>query len=356
MISLKPSSGHAGAIRPAAWRQAWREAAAEPGIAAEPTGQEQLREAIAEHLRMGRGLSVDKRDVVVTGGTREGLVLVLMALADGRRLRVGVEDPGHPGLRNVVPLTGNTTVPCAVDDAGVDVGLLHDDLDVLLVTPAYQYPLGASMPATRRRALLDWAAATGTVIIEDDFNAELRYRTSPVPPLAALGTKADVVTLGTFTTLLNRSAASGYVAASEPLAESIRRTRRVMGMPVSPVTQLAVAHLLRNGHVRRNTKAVHNRLAKRREVVAAEIIPQLIQRGAAVTEMAESNGVDLAVTFPTPTARDAYTRELADKGIESGRLDALWSGRDDGLIVSFAHLTEPDFRRVVEVMRSGSPN
>lgn len=303
---------------------------------------------------MGRGLNVDKHDVVVTGGTREGLVLALMALGSGTRLRVGVEDPGHPGLRNVVPLTGNTVVPCAVDEAGVDIDLTPDDLDALLVTPSYQYPLGASMPAARRRALLDWAAATGTVIIEDDFNAELRYRTSPVPPLAALGGKADVLTLGTFTTLLNRSAASGYVAASAPLADDIRRTRTVMGMPVSAVTQLAVAHLLRNGHVRRNTKAVHNRLAKRREIVAAEIIPELTRRGATVTEMAESNGVDLAITFPSPAARDAYAHELSDQGIESGRLDALWSGRDDGLIVSFAHLTEPDFRRVLEVMRSGS--
>ncbi|MBP3947503.1 PLP-dependent aminotransferase family protein [Corynebacterium sp. Marseille-P3884] len=354
VISLKPSSGHAGAIRPAAWRQAWREAAADPAVVTEPTGQQQLRQAIAEHLRMGRGLNVDKRDVVVTGGTREGLVLVLTAVAGGNRLRVGVEDPGHPGLRNVIPLTGHTSVPCPVDDAGVNLDTLPNDLDVLLVTPSYQYPLGASMPATRRRALLDWAAETDTVIIEDDFNAELRYRTSPVPPLAALQTSAHVVTLGTFSTLLTRSVAAGYVASTSPPAEDIRRTRAVMGMPVAAVTQLAIAHLLRNGHVRRNTKAVHNRLAKRREIVAAEIIPQLLRHGATVTEMAESNGVDLAVTFPSPSARDTFARQLADQGIESGRLDALWSGRDDGLVVSFAHLSESDFRKVLEVMRSGS--
>ena len=303
---------------------------------------------------MGRGLNVDKRDVVVTGGTREGLVLVLTAVAGGNRLRVGVEDPGHPGLRNVIPLTGHTSVPCPVDDAGVNVDALPNDLDVLLVTPSYQYPLGASMPATRRRALLDWAVETDTVIIEDDFNAELRYRTSPVPPLAALQTSAHVVTLGTFSTLLTRSVAAGYVASTSPLAEDIRRTRAVMGMPVAAVTQLAIAHLLRNGHVRRNTKAVHNRLAKRRKIVAAEIIPQLTRHGATVTEMAESNGVDLAVTFPSPSARDTFARQLADQGIESGRLDALWSGRDDGLVVSFAHLSESDFRTVLEVMRSGS--
>ena len=209
------------------------------------------------------------------------------------------------------------------------------------------------MPASRRSTLLEWASTNGTVIIEDDFNAELRYRTTPLPPLAALGTGAQVVTLGTFTTLLNRAVAAGYVAASSPLAENIRQTRAVLGMPVAAVTQLAIAHLLRNGHVRRNTKAVHNRLAKRRSIVAAKIVPALTARGAVVTEMEGSNGVDLAVAFDSPADRDRYARALAAHGIESGRLDTLWSGRDDGLIVSFAHLSEPDFNQVLEIMSSG---
>lgn len=365
-ISLKPSSGHAGAIRPAAWRQAWREAAADPATVTESTGQVELRNALAEHLRTGRGMRVDRENIVVSGGTREGLMLVLMAIGDGKPLRIGVEDPGHPGLRKIIPLAGHTVVPCSVDDAGIAVqdlpqvlphvlpealsdaqpDALPDNLDAVIVTPSFQYPLGASMPAARRRELLDWAATTGTVVIEDDFNAELRYRTAPLPPLAALETTAHVVTLGTFSTLLNRSVAAGYVATTSPLAHDLRRTRAMLGMPVSAVTQLAIAHLLRNGHVRRNTKSVHNRLARRRDVIAARIIPQLAAHGASVTEMAESNGVDLAVTFPDSPARDDFARDLRQRGIEAGRLDALWSGRDDGLILSFAHLSEPDFERV----------
>lgn len=373
-ISLKPSSGHAGAIRPAAWRQAWREAAADPATVTESTGQVELRNALADHLRTGRGMGVDKENIVVSGGTREGLMLVLMAIGGGKPLRIGVEDPGHPSLRKIIPLAGHTVVPCRIDDAGIAVrdlphvlphalpealpdtrpDALPDNLDAVIVTPSFQYPLGASMPAARRRELLDWAARTGTVVIEDDFNAELRYRTAPLPPLAALETAAHVVTLGTFSTQLNRSVAAGYVATTSPLAHDLRRTRAMLGMPVSAVTQLAIAHLLRNGHVRRNTKAVHNRLARRRDVIAARIIPQLAVHGASVTEMAESNGVDLAVTFPDSPARDDFARDLRQRGIEAGRLDALWSGRDDGLILSFAHLSEPDFERVCRELEAMS--
>lgn len=350
LISLKPSSGHAGAVRPAAWRQAWREAAAEPSIAVDSAGQPELRRAIADHLRLARGLAVSEDQIVVTGGSREGLMLILLTLARRQHhLRVGVEDPGHPGLRRVIPTTGHDAVPCAVDEYGVNVQLLPDKLDALLVTPAFQYPLGASMPAARRSELLAWAHERGTALIEDDFNAELRYRLAPQPPLAALNYHADVFTLGTFSTLLSRNLSAGCVVTPPSFVEDLRQTRKVLGMPVSAVTQLAVTHLLQNGQVRRNTKAVRNRLDKRRAIIQAELVPALEARGAHVREMAESNGVDLAITFPGFARQYQFVKKLRANGIECGRLNLLWSGqgiREDGLIMSFAHLEDNAFERI----------
>ena len=358
LISLKPSSGHAGAVRPAAWRQAWREAAAEPSIAVDSAGQPELRRAIAEHLRLARGLAVTEDRIVVTGGSREGLMLILLTLARRQHhLRVGVEDPGHPGLRRVIPTAGHDAVPCAVDEYGVNVQLLPDKLDALLVTPAFQYPLGASMPAARRSELLAWAHEKGTALIEDDFNAELRYRLAPQPPLAALNHQADVFTLGTFSTLLSRNLSAGYVVTPPAFAEGVQQTRKVLGMPVSAVTQLAVARLLQNGHVRRNTKAVRNRLARRRAIIHTDLVPALEASGAHVNEMAESNGVDLTLNFDSPTHRNQFADKLRSHGIECGRLESLWSSRDgrtEGLIMSFAHLSDHDFDIVLRAL-AGNP-
>lgn len=353
-ISLKPSSGHAGGVRPAAWRQAWREAAAEPAITIDAAGQPELRCAIAEHLRLTRGLTVSEDQIVITGGSREGLMLILLTLAQRHgQLRVGVEDPGHPGLRRVIPTVGHEAVPCAVNESGVDVHLLPKELDAVLVTPAFQHPLGASMPAGRRSELLAWAAKTGTALIEDDFNAELRYRLAPQPPLAALNTAADVFTLGTFSTLLSRNLSAGYVVTPPSFAEDVRETRKILGMPVSAVTQLAVAHLLQNGHVRRNTKAVRNRLTKRRAIIQADLVPVLEARGAHVSEMAESNGVDLALTFDSSNDRDAFAAALRADRIKCGRLESLWSGPEqqhEGIIMSFAHLSDQDFDTVLRTL------
>lgn len=342
-ISLKPSPGNAGAIRPATWRKAWREAATEPTNSVDKSGEPELRHAVAEHLRLARSMRVSPDQIVVTGGSREGLMCILFAL--GPNLRVGVEDPGHPGLRRVIPLGGHEVVECATDTDGVVVSALPDSLDALLVTPSHLYPFGGAMPATRRVELLEWAASTDTVVIEDDFNTELRYRISPQPALSSLATRADVLTLGTFSTLLSRELAAGYVVASPATAEALREVRSVLGMPVSSVTQRAIAYLLNDGVARRSSRAVHRGLAQRREVLNERLVPLI--NGA---ELAPGDGADLTVRFDTPRDRDEFEQRLLKAGVESGHESALWTNGGDGLLLSFAHLSATDFDRAVEAV------
>ncbi|WP_165165197.1 PLP-dependent aminotransferase family protein [Corynebacterium qintianiae] len=346
-ISLKPSSGHAGTIRPAAWRRAWRDAAQESPATIDKAGQPQLRTAIAQHLRLARGLTVDPNNVLVTGGSREGLLLILMSL--GRNLRVGVESPGHPGLGAIIPLAGHTPVTCRTDAQGVIVSSLPPDLDALLVTPSHLYPVGGTMPAARRAALLEWAARNRVVVIEDDFNSELRYRVSPQPTLATLATEACVITLGTFSTLLSRHLSAGYVVADVAMADSLRVTRGLLGMPVSPVTQHAIARLLEGGFVRRNTKSVHSRLAHRREILSTSVLPALRLLGADIIEREESLGVDMVVRFSERSAQADFVATLTRLGVECGEVGTQSS---EGLLLSFAHLDDADFDRAVEILSS----
>ena len=342
-ISLKPSPGSAGTIKPAAWRKAWREAAAEPGGGVDKSGEPELRHAVAEHLRLARSMRVSPDQIVVTGGSREGLMCILYAL--GPNLRVGVEDPGHPGLRRVIPLAGHEIVECATDADGIVVDELPDSLDALLVTPSHLYPFGGAMPAARRVELLEWAARTSTVVIEDDFNTELRYRISPQPALSSLATRADVLTLGTFSTLLSRELAAGYVVASPATAEALCEVRSVLGMPVSSVTQRAIAHLLNDGVARRASRAVHRGLAQRREVLNEQLVP--LFKGA---RLAPGDGADLTVRFGTREERDEFETRLLEAGIASGHESTLWTNSGDGLVLSFAHLSAGDFDVAVDTV------
>lgn len=255
-----------------AWRTAWRKAAQHAHRVSPPLGDPRLRVEIADHLRQMRGTSRSADDVIVTAGSRDGLALLLTTLSPDtpsrRPLVVGVEDPGYPSLRSVAERYGATIVALPVDDDGLrTANLPHDLLDIVIVTPSHQYPTGGSLPLTRRRELLAWAHASGVIVVEDDYDSELRHVGSPLPALAALDTAADgvVVTLGTFSSTITPALAAGFMLAPRSIRERLEPARRDLGSPVSTVVQLALAEYLSSGELKHNVARVRRLYASRRD-------------------------------------------------------------------------------------------
>ena len=58
--------------------------------------------------------------------------------------------------------------------------------EVVVVTPAHQFPTGVVMSSERRSALLEWAEDEDALIVEDDYDSELRYDRVPVGALQGL--------------------------------------------------------------------------------------------------------------------------------------------------------------------------
>ena len=111
------------------------------------------------------------------------------------QLRVGVEEPGYPSLRRVPARFGASVRPAAGRRARPARRRSADRRGnaptCCVVTPSHQYPLGGSLPVDRRQALLDWARRNRVVIVEDDYDSELRYTSQPLPALAALDDPDD---------------------------------------------------------------------------------------------------------------------------------------------------------------------
>ena len=128
-IDLLPRRPSTSRIDTRAWRSTWREAAARdiPSESPRPFGVPRLREEIADHLRMARGVACEADDIVVTAGTSEALSLSASALAValGRPPVIAVEHPGYPSARRTLELHGAATVPVAVDADGIVVEALR---------------------------------------------------------------------------------------------------------------------------------------------------------------------------------------------------------------------------------------
>lgn len=269
VIDLRPGQPMQSGVVGPAWRAAWRRAGDAPVDVPMPAlGWPPLRAAIADHLRRMRALVREPEDVCVTAGGREGLALLL--LATGAR-SVGVEDPGYPSLRRVLGRLGVEVRSLPADAHGLITGdLPRPAPDLVLVTPSHQYPLGGSLPIERRRQLLAWADATDTLLVEDDYDSELRYTSAPLPALTSLDAEGRVVLLGTFSKTLTPALGAGYLVLPPRLLDAVVAARLDLGSPVNLVTQRALADLLASGALRRHTQRMRHLYKRRRaQVVAA---------------------------------------------------------------------------------------
>ncbi len=373
MIDLTPGRPDTGRLATPGWRAAWRDAAAAAGSGAPPAqGSEALREQIAEHLRLMRGVVRDPQDLFVTAGARDGLQLLLAALGGlaGRPLRVAVEDPGYPSLRRVPERLGHRVLPVPIDDQGLDPARLPSGAwsgawagagkweverapDAVVVTPSHQYPLGASMPAARRLELLGWARAHDALIVEDDYDSELRYVGEPLPALSSLdhgpgtvpeppspgrrlGAGGHVATLGSFTKVLAPGLGVGYLLAPPALREELLRLRTDLGNPASAVAQDAMARFLSDGGLRRHTARMRREYRRRRDLLTVALAGV---RGVRAVPM--DGGLHAVLEFTGEVAfeeQDVVARAAA-AGVRVAALGSYWAegarGGRRGVVVGF---------------------
>ena len=364
-VDLRPGRPWVSEVAGPAWRSAWRRASSEPVDVTVPAlGLEALRIAWADQLRRMRAVVRDPGQLAVTAGGREGLALLLLTLVADRGagdgsashtgtrnrplsqpLRVGVEEPGYPSLRRVPARFGAQVVPLPVDEHGLRVADLPtgaDAPDLLVITPSHQYPLGGSLPIDRRQALLEWARRHQVVVVEDDYDSELRYTSQPLPALAALDDPADgrVVLLGTLSKTLTPTLAIGYLALPQWLAPAVARTRHDLGQPVGLVPQRALAHYLESGALRLHTQRMRNRYRRRRAQVLAFLSGV---EGLRVYPM--DGGLHAVAETVRPEAE--VVAALAAAGVEVSPLSQYWTGATtrSGIVFGFGAMTDLELAR-----------
>lgn len=333
MIDLRPGKSTITSLDTPAWRGAWRDAAS--GVATGRTLRTDLRDHLADYLRLNRGIVRSPEDILVTAGVRDGLQLALrvLGLAHGRRLRVAVENPGYPALRRVVRALGHIALPVGVDEHGLVPEHLPSGWwggagrwdvapapDAIVLTPGHQYPLGGTMPVTRRMELLAWAREHGALVLEDDYDSELRHSAQPLPALGALDTARDtVVTLGSFAKVLGSSVGVGHLVAPDSLLPDLARTRAELGSPVSLIAQEALARFVDSGEFQRHTARMRRSFRRRRSLLS-DVLGGLPH----VSVLPMAGGAHAVLAVPD---EDATIERARRRGVLVGALGEYWTGQ-----------------------------
>jgi GntR family transcriptional regulator/MocR family aminotransferase len=319
----------------------------------ELTGFKGLRQTIAGYLRTARSLHCEADQVMIVSGSQQALEISARVLLDPGS-PVWVEDPGYPLARDAFALTGCRLVPVPVDQEGLDVaaGIKRcRKARAAFVTPSHQFPLGVTMSASRRLRLLDWAQSTGSWIIEDDYDSEYRYESSPIASLQGLDANARVIYIGTFSKVLFPSLRLGYLVMPLDLVGRFVAIRRAMDLGAPTIHQEVLADFIDEGHFARHIRRMRVLYRERRSALVDSISKEL---GTAVEVLGDEAGMHLTVTLPNGS-RDL---EIAERGARQN----LWIwplsrsylskvGRQ-GFILGFGSTPVAEIPRAVRKLRN----
>lgn len=228
----------------------------------DPRGRIELRSELADYLSRVRGVHSNPQQIWIYTGYASALGFLGEMLRRRRVERVAVEHGILPFHRRILELQGLTTVAVAVDDDGLCVDKLAGvDVGAVLVTPANNFPFGATLSPDRRTDLVEWARVNDAWIVEDDYDGEFRFDRRPIGALQGLDPER-VVYAGTASKSLAPGVRVSWLVVPPDLRRDLSIVTHIRGGG-SVIGQLVIAELLASGvydrHVRRRRGVYRHR-------------------------------------------------------------------------------------------------
>ena len=327
-------------------RSAWREAALDAVGYGDPRGVPELREALTDYLGRVRGTAADPEHVVVCTGFRQGLSLTCRWLRGNGIEHIALEEPGWHAQRLIAEEAGLAVTPIPVDARGIDVGALTaSGADVVVVTPAHQFPTGVVLSAERRAGLIDWAERGDRLIIEDDYDAELcRERVGALQGLAP----DRVLYIGSASKRLTPGMRLGWMLPPSWLSWALITAKAIEDAGSEIAGQLALADFIARGELERHLRRMRLRYARRRDTLVAALgreLPDWRPVGA-------GDGLHILVDLPEGVNEPSLLAAAARRGVGLEGLSLhSYTGRcPPGLVLGHAYLAEPAIERGVRLL------
>lgn len=331
-----------------------RQAGSEALLPADAAGVPALRRAIAEYLALARGVRGEAGQVVVVNGTQQAVDLAARLLLDPGAV-VAMEDPGYPSAAAAFLASGARLRDIPVDEQGLVADRLPDRAAMLYVTPSHQYPLGATMSLARRLAVTRWAAATGAWVLEDDYDSEFHYGGRQLAALQGLDPSGRTIYVGTFNKVLFPGIRLAYLVVPPTLADAFAAGRRLLDGFSPPLTQLALADFITEGHFAAHLRQARQAYAARREALLRHVASTWSR---AVRLGPSDTGLHVVAHLPARTDDERIARAAPMGAMGVAPLSHYYRGGRPrrGLLLSYGAAGPDRIRRTVEALASHLPS
>jgi acetylornithine aminotransferase len=305
-----------------------------------------LRAAIAEWIAHRFDVAVDPdREIVPTLGSKEAIFSFAQVVTGERRV-IAIPEPGYPVYERGALFAGAVvqTVPLRESTGwlpDLDAVENWDQLSAFWVCYPNN-PTGAVAPLAFYEELAGRAAENGFILCSDEAYSELWF---DAPPVSALQV-ADRSHVAVFNTLSKRSSMTGYrsgfVCASNPIANALRTYRPSVGTaPQEFVQRASVAAWHDEAHV----ELIREVYRRKRET----LLPALEAAGMRLAGSEATFFLWLAVDGSS----EAYARQLLESGLLVAP-GAFFGSAGEGYVRVALVPTQEECERAAKILREVS--
>ncbi len=314
-------------------------------------GEVHLRTELANYLNETRGLRCKAENVFISRGSQMSIFLSFKAL-----LRPGdvviVGESNYPVVDQVVEHLGGKLLRVPVDEEGVQVEeirrICHQEkVRAVYLTPHHHFPTTVTLSAQRRIQLLEYAHIHRFAVIEDDYDYDFHYASSPMLPMASLDRSGSVIYLGSFSKIIAPAVRIGYLVAPLNMIEALNRLRKIIDRQGDSVMERALAEMLREGEVQRHIKKSLKVYHARRDYLCQKLQAEL---GEWINFRPPSGGMAIWAHFAPEIDLKLVAAYMKEEGILLS-LRENWDYKNNGIRLGFASVNKDEIDRIVSTMK-----
>jgi GntR family transcriptional regulator/MocR family aminotransferase len=278
-------------------------------------GEEALRREISRYVYQSRGVTCTPGQIVIGAGTQQIMGQLCTILIRMGIRHVAVEEPGYLPVRNIFRDRDFAITSVPVGKEGISITKLPANIrSAVYVSPSNQFPTGSVMPIGKRYELLDWAVKNDSIIIEDDYDSELRYFGKPIPSLQGLDRHQKAVYLGSFSSTLFPSIKISYMVLPPNMAAIFDTFRRDYTQTCSKTEQLTLALYMSKGLYQINIKKLRTLYSQKLQLA----LSALGRWGADfIRPVNSSSGVNMLISVKSKKSPDRLCAEARTLGIST---------------------------------------
>ena len=299
----------------------------------DPQGELLLRQVLAEYSHESRGVLCTPEQIVIGAGIQSLLEILSAVLQDAvfqQKDEAGSPQPSITPSPSIAHVPSITSLPSiALEEPGFPqaeeifnrkqwkteqfaIENLNTELpSVLYVSPSNPYK-GRSLTPEQRRSLIRWSVDHQTYILEDDYNGEFRYFSTPVTSLQGMSNGDYIIYLGSFSRLLLPSLRLSYAVLPVTLLPAYEKIKRLYNQTSSTIEQLALAYFIKEGSLRRHVKKLKH-LYKEKNTLLRQCLSRYF--GDRVQILSYESGLHMRIAVQSPLASADLTKKALAVGI-----------------------------------------